>query len=380
MTFFFSNHSVVAAIAMLVITSSCVSDLSSQTAISSETNALSMQKSVPAAYPDGPETAPPFTYITQYKPVLEQSTGIAIDPEKGYVIESFGDGAYFVTEGVYQVFFLDTDEGLILVDAPPTIGDKLLNAAEEIAPGKPITHFIYSHAHIDHIGWASGIKKAFPNIEIIAHEDAAAKLARAVDLARPMPDRIFAGIDQPMILNVGGQELRLNYSGPNHHDGNIEIWHEASRTLVLIDVIFPGWMMWRRVGLAEDIPGTFSLANKINETYDFEHLVAGHVGRTGTQEDVTRQVAFMADVHNAAAAALQSNTSGDDVHAEDLTNPWALFDKFIDNVVIDCVKTLEPKWSDQFSGFDVFIYDQCLAMEQSLRVDGPSLPIKEPAQ
>jgi hypothetical protein len=37
------------------------------------------------------------------------------------------------------------------------------------------------------------------------------------------------------------------------------------------------------------------------------------------------------------------------------------------------VNTLTPKWQDKMSAFNVFIYDQCLAMEQSIRVDGPSL-------
>ena len=45
----------------------------------------------------------------------------------------------------------------------------------------------------------------------------------------------------------------------------------------------------------------------------------------------------------------------------------------IDRVVIECVNTLTPVWQDRLAGFDVFIYDQCLAMEQSIRVDGPSL-------
>jgi hypothetical protein len=32
-----------------------------------------------------------------------------------------------------------------------------------------------------------------------------------------------------------------------------------------------------------------------------------------------------------------------------------------------------PKWKSRLGGFDVFIYDQCLSMEQSLRIDGPSM-------
>jgi hypothetical protein len=174
-------------------------------------------------------------------------------------------------------------------------------------------------------------------------------------------------------LRAGGQTLDLRYPGPNHQAGNIEIWHPDSQTLMLIDVVFPGWMMWRRIALAEDIPGTFDVIRDINDRYDFETLIAGHVGRPGTKADVEMQIEFMTDLHNAAATALGSVTPGEGVDPADFVNPWGLFDNYIDRVVVECVNTLTPKWQDKMSGFDVFIYDQCLAMEQSIRVDGPSL-------
>jgi hypothetical protein len=128
-----------------------------------------------------------------------------------------------------------------------------------------------------------------------------------------------------------------------------------------------------RIALAEDIPGTFDVIRDINDRYDFETLIAGHVGRPGTKADVEMQIEFMTDLHNAAATALGSVTPGEGVDPADFVNPWALFDNYIDRVVVECVNTLTPKWQDKMSAFDVFIYDQCLAMEQSIRVDGPSL-------
>jgi hypothetical protein len=142
---------------------------------------------------------------------------------------------------------------------------------------------------------------------------------------------------------------------------------------MLVDAVFPGWMMWRRIALAEDIPGTFDTIRSLNDRYDFETLVAGHVGRPGTRADVDLQVAFLTDLHNAAGTALGRVVPGETVDPADFANPWAVFDNYIDRVVIECVNALAPEWHDRLSGFDVFIYDQCLAMEQSLRVDGPSL-------
>jgi hypothetical protein len=38
-------------------------------------------------------------------------------------------------------------------------------------------------------------------------------------------------------------------------------------------------------------------------------------------------------------------------------------------VALHCVNTLVPKWSGRLAGFDVYVWDQCYAMEQSLRID-----------
>ncbi len=328
-----------------------------------------------APYPGTPDIATPITKIDRYDPVLDSSRGPEIDPDKGYAVLDLGANAYFVTEGVYQVLFVRTANGLVLVDAPPTIGARLLAAAEEIAPGASITDLVYSHAHIDHIGFAAGIVEAFPDVRIVAHTETATKLARADDPNRPMPDE-FVDVgpgDAPYLLSVGGETLEIAYPGPNHQDGNIEVWHPTSGTLMVVDVVFPGWMMWRRLALAEDIPGVFDLVASLNERYDFEHLVAGHVGRPGTKADVALQLEFMTDLHAAAGEALASVTPGEGVDPADFSNPWGLFDDYIDRVVVRCVAELAPVWRERMSGFDVFIYDQCLAMEQSLRVDGSSL-------
>lgn len=324
-------------------------------------------------YHGAADIAPPMARNDAYDAVHAEGLGPLVDAKKGYRVEDLGAGAFMVTEGIYQMMILRTGTGLVVVDAPPTIGDRIMAAANEIAPGQPITHLVYSHAHVDHIGHAGALLAANPGLTIVAHGETGDILQRANDKNRPLPTEVFDGTDKPFSLEVGGETLRLNYSGPNHEPGNIEIWHEKSRTLMLVDVIFPGWMMWRRMAIAHDIPGVFDLVGGINAKYDYTRLIAGHVGRTGTRADVEQQLAFMTDLHAAAATALGSTTPGEGMRAQDKTNPWAVFDNYIDRVTVTCVASLAPKWRDKLSAFDVFIYDQCMAMEQSIRVDGPSL-------
>jgi hypothetical protein len=73
----------------------------------------------------------------------------------------------------------------------------------------------------------------------------------------------------------------------HHEPGNIFIYAPAQRVLV-VDVVFPGWMPWRRFALAKP---------------------------------------------------------GEGLNPLDKANPWAFFDHCIDRVAARCVNTLTPKWS-----------------------------------
>lgn len=74
-------------------------------------------------------------------------------PDKGYLVEEIAGGLYWVTEGSYQALFMETRRGVVVVDAPPTLAAALPAAIAEVT-SKPVTHFIYSHSHGDHVGVA----------------------------------------------------------------------------------------------------------------------------------------------------------------------------------------------------------------------------------
>src|SRR5262245_49922357 len=251
-------------------------------------------------YANMPDIAPPIVRTNKYLPVPDAARGPAIDPAKGYRTESLGAGAFLVTDGVYQALLVVHANGVVLVHAPPSSGAKLSQAVADVAPGKKVTHLIYSHAHIDHIGFAGEIVKANPGVAIIAHEETLKLLARAKDAHRPLPTTTFAGVATAFSVTAGNQSLRLEYPGPNHEPGNIEIFHDASKTLMLVDVVFPGWMMWRRFALAQDIPGYFETVRSLNGQYDYKTLIGGHLNRVGTKADVSTQLPFMSDLHGSA--------------------------------------------------------------------------------
>ena len=323
-------------------------------------------------YPNMSDFDPPQVRAIQYAAVSSVDEP-AVDQTKGYRTESFGGGVYMVTDGIYQAMLVSTSAGLILVDAPPSIGANLLKAANDIAPGAKIQTLIYSHAHIDHIGYAGEIVKSNPSLTIVAHDETSKLLVRAQDPARPVPTVTFSTQDQDFPVVLGDQTLQLQYPGPNHEPGNIGIYHAGQKVLMLVDVVFPGWMMWRHFADAQDVPGYFNLVQTMTTRWDFDHLIAGHVGRSGTKADVALQLAFMTDLQQAAGQGLATIKPGVTVNPVNLGNPWAVYRDYLDQVTNYCVNQVSPKWQSQLAAYDVWIYDQCSSMEQSLRIDGPSI-------
>lgn len=152
-------------------------------------------------------------------PPPENAGGPPIDPAKGYLVEEVSGGLYWVTDGLFGMMFLVTGEGVIAVDAPPTIGENILKAVAEVTQ-EPITHVIYSHSHADHIG-AAGL---YPEDAVyIAQEETKAQLEEALDPDRSVPYGAFAGggavplptvtFEDDYVLRVGSQVLELSYKG-----------------------------------------------------------------------------------------------------------------------------------------------------------------------
>ena len=371
-----------ASLALLLATAGALhgcggSDANAQVPSAAQAQAQSVRRGAQATpwglpYSNMPDIVPPNVRADAYTPLTEAQKGPPIDPIKGYRIDNLGGGVYAVGDGVYNTMFVVSDAGVILVDAPPNLGPKILSAIQEVANGAKIVALVYSHAHLDHIGYASEVVKTNPGMQIVAHEETRKKLLFS-SAKRPLPTQTFDTQDVDFPLVVGNQMLQLRYPGPNHDLGNIGIYHPGQKVLMLVDVVYPGWMMWRRMGLAADIPGYYALVKSMNARWDFDKLVAGHF-QPGTKADVSTQLEFMTDLHNAVTEAIATVPYANDaLNAEDAKNSWAATRDWTDRLTNHCVNQVSPKWASRLAAYDVWIYEQCEALEQSIRIDGPSL-------
>ena len=318
----------------------------------------------------GPDSTPPKE---EFADVPEAAFGVAI-PEKGYFVEEIRDGLYWITEGVYQVMFLTTGEGVIVVDAPPTIGENILKAIAEVTE-EPITHVIYSHSHADHLAAAS----MYPSDAVyIAHVDTASQLARQNEPGSAFPFGMFLGgspvtlptktFSDSLTLKVGSQTLQLEYRGVNHDPGNIFIYAPKQKVLTFIDVIFPGWSPFKDLAVSEDVPGYIKAHDEVL-SFDFDTLISGHLGRLATREDVEVQLEYIMDIQANAAQALQTVDFFAVVEEVGFENPWALFDTYLDRVEKECSSSTIPDWIDRLGGVDVFTPSHCARIIESLRID-----------
>src|SRR5215467_1723349 len=132
-----------------------------------------------------------------YAPIPRSALGPALN-EEGYYVGRVERNLYYVTDGVYQAAFLTTGDGVVLFDAPPSIGGNLRRAVDEItaANGVPntVTHLVYSHHHADHGGAAFLFGG---DVTRIGHEETRRLLLRDGDAAG-------AGGDLRRPLHPGG--------------------------------------------------------------------------------------------------------------------------------------------------------------------------------
>ena len=313
------------------------------------------------------------TALPDYAPIPQSALGPALN-EQGYYVGRVERNLYWVTDGVYQSAFLTTRDGVVLFDAPPSIGHNLRRAVDEIAAANGVsnrvTHLVYSHHHADHAGAASLFDG---DVVRVGHEETRRLLLRDDDPARPVPEVTFA---DRYTLEVGGERAELAWHGPNHSPDNIYIHFPGHDTLMLIDVVNAGWVPIYNLNLSEDVPG-YMAAPATALSYPWTYFICGHLGRLATRDDVAVHQAYIADIEASAKEALASvNPVPYYMHYGE--NFWAGVKAHLDTVTDRAAAPIIAKYTGVLAAADIEIFTRTttFAIMQSLRLDrGPSGPV-----
>ena len=265
--------------------------------------------------------------------------------------------------------------------------------------GVPVTHMIYSHGHTDHIGGAAKIKDKWPNVKIISHILTRKLLKTINDPKRPAP-RLRNTFFHKRTLRIGGQKIVLNYFGNTHQAGNTYIHLPHKKVLMVVDVIYPGWVPFRRLALSENIRGWIKGHDAILN-FDFKSLVTGHLTIIGDDESgtpatqhVARAKAYnqeIADSINAAYhdittlfegvgavnEAIDPGGAGGGFAAFQTFAKWALFSAFYDATTQRCTEALKTStgiWKGKLAGEETFNFSNCEAYFQAARLGDIEVP------
>jgi glyoxylase-like metal-dependent hydrolase (beta-lactamase superfamily II) len=302
--------------------------------------------------------------LPDFAPIPRSALGPALN-EQGYYVDRVEGNLYWVTDGTYQAAFLTTSDGVVLLDAPPTIGHNIQRAVNEIAASNgvsnEVTHLIYSHHHADHAGASSLFSKS---VARIGHEETRKLLIRDDDPTRPPPDETF---QDRRTLEIGGERIELVWHGYNHSPDNIFIHLPNHGTLMLVDIVNPGWAPVYQSNLTEDVPG-YITAPATALTYPWKHFIGGHMGRLGTRDDIAVHQQYMDDITASSRTALDT-VDPTPFFVKYGENTWAAVRGYLDAVTAAAATPVIEKYNGVLAAADVFTASTTFHVMQSLRLD-----------
>jgi glyoxylase-like metal-dependent hydrolase (beta-lactamase superfamily II) len=285
--------------------------------------------------------------------------------ERGYYVGRVEGNLYFVTDGTYQCAFLTTCDGVVLFDAPPSLGHNIQRAVDQIAAANgvsnQVTHLIYSHHHADHAGASSLFGGSLVRI---GHDETRNLLLRDDDPARPPPEETFRNY---RTVEIGGECVELAWHGSNHTPDNIFIHLPDHDTLMLVDIVNPGWAPVCQSNLTEDMPGYIG-APATALTYRWKHFIGGHMGRLGTRDDIATHREYMADIADSSLKALDT-VDPTPYLVKYGENTWNALNDYLDAVCTAAAAPVIEKYTGVLAATDVFTARTAFHVIQSIRLD-----------
>src|SRR6201994_4612376 len=77
--------------------------------------------------------------LPDYAPIPRSALGAALNDQR-YYVGRVERNLYWVTDGVYQSAFMTTRDGVVVFDAPPSIGPNLRRAVAEIDAAEGVSN------------------------------------------------------------------------------------------------------------------------------------------------------------------------------------------------------------------------------------------------
>lgn len=217
-------------------------------------------------------------------------------------LQQFADDTYAFVNSGYVSLFIVTDKGVIATDPSSQGGPEraeAYKAAIASVTDQPVKYVVYSHNHADH---ATGGDVFADTATFVAHELGIPKLAEMNDPRVPVPT---IGFSDRMSIELGSTTIELHYTGRNHSDNSLVLFHPEQRIVFAVDFIPADRLPYQDLG--DSYPDEWIASLRwIEENLDFDLLVPGHPPLPGTKADVTEMRAYLTDLMASIQAARDS--------------------------------------------------------------------------
>jgi len=302
--------------------------------------------------------------LPDYAPIPPSALGPAVNAQ-GFYVNRVKKNLYWVTDSTYQAAFLTTKDGVVLFDAPPSIGHNLQRAIDQIASANGVsnrvTHIVYSHHHADHIGASSLFGR---HVVRVGHAENKRLLIRDNDKTRPAPDLTF---ESHHALRVGGERIDLAWRGTNHTSDNIYMHFPNHDTLMLVDVNLPGWVPFNSFNLNADVPASLAAPAKAL-AYPWKHFIGGHMGRLGTRQDMVVYQEYLTDIVDGVKGALAA-VDPTPFFTRYGNNTWAAVKAYQDAQLEYAAAPVIRKYTGVLAAADVYTASTAFVILESIRLD-----------
>jgi glyoxylase-like metal-dependent hydrolase (beta-lactamase superfamily II) len=255
------------------------------------------------------------------------------------------DNLYLLSGSGGNALMMTADTGTVLVDTGSAASAAQLTEIASTLSDRPVTTVIYTHAHADHTGGASGLTD---RPRIIAHERTQAAMRQAGLPPSVTPSVSFA---DTLSLFDGPDRVELYYAGPGHTSGDAIVIFPGKRIAYIGD-LFPGKML---PVVDRELGGSYvalpdTLTRAAIRLAGVTRVIPGHaapppgspLGRWMTTADLQEYADFTRDLVAAVRAGLRAGRSTDDLAADlglharyaryDMTNARQVIQQIADEV------------------------------------------------
>lgn len=301
----------------------------------------------------------PAETLPDYAPLLPKIQAMAtpVDPERGYAVKVLKPGIYMMTDGAYESVFVTTGEGVVLVDAPPSFAQHIVQAVQQTT-NEPIVELVYSHEHVDHIGGASLILKQVPQLKILAEGGTAEFLGEMRDPNRPAPTQTFK--DQ-YTLKLGSLTANMKVEHWHTPTGDLIIDIPDRRCVIAVDAFSSGATPFMGFDLTTKVHDYLKIFDQLSRM-DWDVLVAGHHSAPATREDLSVAKSYVLDVCGTMARILAENHQpliARAVNKYGRENKWAVSSVLITSEVNQCADEIKNRWITKLEGVDIWAASHC---------------------